>query len=56
MLGPLVLALSVSGAWLSEAPGAAWGFATAALLVIPLAWRLLALAVRRGRAEADVGI
>jgi O-antigen/teichoic acid export membrane protein len=56
MLGPLVLALSVSGAWLYEAPGAAWGFATAALLVIPLAWRLLALAVRRGRAEAEVGI
>jgi O-antigen/teichoic acid export membrane protein len=56
MLGPLVLSLSVLGAWLVGAPGAAWGFATAALLVIPPAWWLLARAVRLGRIEAEVGI
>jgi hypothetical protein len=41
-----MLALSVAGQVLGGSRGAAWGFALAALLVIPMNWVLLARAVR----------
>ena len=46
VLGPLILVLSVAGQALAGSEGAAWGFAFAAVLVIPLAWVFLAGALR----------
>ncbi|WP_380166000.1 hypothetical protein [Jannaschia sp. R86511] len=50
MLGPLVIVLSVLGAWRYAETGAAWGLATAAALSIVPAWWLLLRAARLGRA------
>ncbi len=49
MLGPLVVALSVTGAWRYAETGAAWGLAAAAALVVAPAWLLLLRATRLGR-------
>ena len=46
VLGPLMLGLSVAGQLLAGSQGAAWGFALAAVLVIPMNWVLLAGALR----------
>ncbi|WP_340294898.1 hypothetical protein, partial [Aquipuribacter hungaricus] len=54
MLGPLVVLLSVIGAWRYGEAGAAWGLAAAAALVVPPAWWLLLRAARLGRVPSEV--
>ena len=54
MLGPLVVLLSVAGAWRYGEAGAAWGLAAAAALVVPPAWWLLLRAARLGRVPSEV--
>lgn len=54
-LGPLVIVLSVAGAWAFGAAGAAWGLAAAGGAVIPLCWWLLVRAIRRREAAMADG-